>query len=145
MEMIDRLKEMLRHHEGLRLKPYRCPTGHWSVGWGHNLEAHSEPIPEEITLEQAEKYLEQDIKTAILDCATIRGFEDLDPVRQAVLIDLCFNMGIGALLKFRRMLLSIWCKQWGLAAVELLDSKYASQVGDRAQELATMMITGRWK
>ncbi len=138
-----KLKTLLKYHEGLWLKPYRCPKGYWTIGCGHNLEAHGEPIPDEITLEQAEKYLEQDLKNAIADCARIEGFAELDQVRQAVLIDMCF-MGIGKLLGFHRMLTAISAKKFGIAAIELLDSDYAIEVGNRAKELAAMMLTGMW-
>ncbi len=141
---IDKLKAMLKRHEGLYLKPYVCPTGHNTVGWGHNLDAHGEPIPAEITIAQAECYLDQDIKQAIVDCARIPAFADLDPVRQAVLIDMAFNMGIGALLEFKRMLAAVAVWQYGVAAVEIMNSKYCEQVGDRARELAAMMLTGLW-
>jgi len=54
-----KLRKMLIRHEGLRLRPYKCTSGRWTVGYGHNLESHGEAIPESITIEQAEKYLDQ--------------------------------------------------------------------------------------
>ncbi len=142
--MIEKLKEMLRRHEGLRLTPYLCSASHRTIGYGHNLDAHGEEIPESITLEQAEQYLDQDIRDAIRSCAShIPDFARLDPIRQAVLIDMAF-MGIGSLMEFKRMLAAIHLKQWGVAAVELLSSDYARTVKGRARELALMLLTGQW-
>ncbi len=39
-EVKDALRQSIQDHEGFRDRPYRCPAGHWTVGWGHNLEAH---------------------------------------------------------------------------------------------------------
>jgi lysozyme len=144
--VIEKLKAMLRRHEGLRLVPYFCSANHHTVGYGHNLDAHHEPIPYEISYEQAEAYLDTDIKDAIRDCAiSIPIFSHLDPMRQAVLVDLAFNMGIGSLLGFKKMLAHIGFGEWVLAGVELLDSKYAKQVKGRADELAAMLVTGQWQ
>lgn len=137
--------ELIKRHEGLRLTPYKCPTGHWTVGYGHNLEVHGEPIPDEISRERAEQYLMQDIVNARHDLeSNFSWYGNLSDARRAALIDLCFNMGIGALLGFKRML--EWLRQgfYGQAKIELLDSRYARQVGGRAREIAQMIETGNW-
>ena len=43
---LDRLKAMLRTDEGTRLRRYRCPAGHWTIGYGWNIDAN--PLPPEI-------------------------------------------------------------------------------------------------
>lgn len=143
--MIENVKDMIKRHEGLRLEPYKCPAGHWTVGYGHNLEVHGEPIPERITIDQAEEYLNEDIADATRDCKQrIACFNELDEVRQAVLIDMCFNMGIWGLLTFKRMLKWVSKAFWGQATIEMLNSKWAEQVGHRAVTLANMMGSGEW-
>ena len=69
-------------------------------------------------------------------------FKDLDrhlaiwrsyPIEaQYVFIDLCFNLGIHTLLSFRKTLAFCELGEWEKAAAELLNSKYARQVGRRA-------------
>ena len=139
------VRNLLKKHEGLMLRPYKCPAGHWSIGYGHNLEAHGEFLPESITEEEAEEYLTKDIEKAIDDCQMqIPDFEGYDSVRKAVLIDMCYNMGVWKLIKFVRMLKAMHQYDWQRAADELLDSKYARQVGSRSKENAQMLITGLW-
>jgi lysozyme len=102
------LREMLKLHEGLRLKPYKCTAGRWTIGYGHNLEANKEAIPGSITLEQAERYLDQDIATAEAGCRQrFPFFNALDEVRQAVLIDMCFNLGLNGLAGFKNTLAEV--------------------------------------
>jgi len=63
-------------------------------------------------------------------------------VRQRVLLDMAFNLGISGLLKFKRTLKAIRAKQYEKAAEMMLDSRWATQVGQRAKRLSKMMATG---
>jgi len=136
----DRLRDMLKTHEGLRLKPYRCPAGKITIGYGRNLEDRG------ITTEEAEQMLENDI-TSITQSLyeEIPFFYQLDPVRQSVLIDMAFNLGIGGLLGFRNTLRMIDAGDWEKAAQNMMDSKWARQVKGRALRLSEMIRTGKYK
>jgi lysozyme len=72
-------------------------------------------------------------------------FNDMDEVRQRVLIDMAYNLGIAGLKKFRRMLAALERRDYEEAAKELLDSRYADQVKGRAVRNARMMETGEWE
>ena len=139
MTSIDRdaLRQQLIHHEGLRLKAYRDSVGILTIGIGRNLEDRG------ITEAEARYLLDNDINACINDLLTFAWFPDLDPVRQRVFVDLCFNLGVKRLREFTKMLDAAEHKDWTKAAAELLDSKYAEQVGQRAQTLAAMLVTGR--
>ena len=144
-ESYVKLREMIKNHEGLKLKPYECTAGRWTIGYGHNLDAHKETPPLSITQAQAEQYLDQDISTADCDCVMrLPYFTYLDEVRKAVLIDMCFNLGINGLLGFKKTNAAIMAKDYYTAAAEMLDSKWATQVGIRARRLSRMMIYGVW-
>ena len=144
-ESAAKLREMLKLHEGLRLKPYQCIAGRWTIGYGHNLEAHGKTNPESITLEEAERLLDEDIRTAENQCMMrMPYFATLDDVRQAVLIDMCFNLGINGLIGFRKTLAAVETRQYTRAAVEMVDSKWAAQVKGRANRLSNMMAYGKW-
>jgi lysozyme len=137
--------DLIRKNEGLQLTPYKCPTGHWSIGYGHNLEARGEKVPESITLEKAESFLKTDLQECQVNCGLrIPDFKGYDEVRQAVLLDMCYNMGIEGLCQFHHMLSAMHVRHWIDAAAELLDSPYASQVGKRAKCNARMLIDGQW-
>ena len=133
----DALRQQLIHHEGLRLKAYRDSVGILTIGIGRNLEDRG------ITEAEARYLLDNDINACINDLLTFAWFPDLDPVRQRVFVDLCFNLGVKRLREFTKMLDAAARQDWPLAARELLDSRYAEQVGQRAQTLAAMLVTGR--
>jgi lysozyme len=71
--------------------------------------------------------------------SSLPEFDSLSESRQQVLIDMAFNMGTHGLLGFQRMLSAIKEGDFDNAAEEMLDSRWASQVGDRAKRLARMM------
>ena len=141
----QKLRKMIKFHEGLRLKPYQCTAGYWTVGYGHNLAAHGEVIPPSITPEQAEHYLDQDMATAEAQChQRFPFFNTLDEVRQAVLIDMCFNLGINGLAGFKNTLAAVAAGNYTSAGANMVSSKWATQVKWRATRLSRMMAYGKW-
>ncbi len=136
---MNQLEQMLTRHEGKRSKIYRDSLGILSAGIGRNMEGVG-LFPDEIQL-----MLENDIKRARTDLvAAFTWFPKLDEVRQAALIDMCFA-GIGTLLGFKNMISAFAAKDYESAAAELMNSRYATQVGSRAKELAQMIKTGEWQ
>ena len=134
---MSRLRDQLVRHEGLRLKPYRCSAGKLTIGVGRNIEEVG------ITEAEAMLLLANDIIRVIEELESrIPVFTQLDEVRRRVLIDMCFNLGINRLLQFRRMLAALETGDWARAAAEMMDSKWARQVGSRALRLQRMMETG---
>lgn len=130
------LRSQLERHEGLRLKPYRDTVGKLTVGYGRNLDDVG------ITPEEAELMLDNDISTVERQLETVDEYQALDPVRQAVLANLCFNVGFKGIIGFKRMWRALAKRDYAGAAAEMLDSKWANQVGQRATELARIMRTG---
>ncbi|OJT01555.1 glycoside hydrolase family protein [Marinobacter nauticus] len=130
------LKSQLERHEGLRLKPYRDTVGKLTVGYGRNLDDVG------ITPEEAELMLDNDIDAAEKHLLTVDEYNGLDPIRQAVICNMCFNLGFYGLMAFRKMWKAIARKDYTEASKQMLDSRWARQVGYRAQELAEIMRTG---
>jgi lysozyme len=134
---LHRLQKQLIRHEALRLKPYRCSAGKLTIGIGRNLDDVG------ITAEEAYFLLGNDISRVIAELdRNLPIFSSLDEIRKRVLIDMGFNLGISRLMKFRRMLAALEQSDFQKAAVEMMDSKWASQVGSRAERLKHMMNTG---
>ena len=137
--LLERIKEQLVRHEGLRLKPYRCPAGKLTIGYGRNLDDNG--------ISKAEAYvlLENDIQNCerqLLD-EIPEIYNGLDEVRKSVLLNMCFNLGIGGLLSFNNTLAFVKAGDWERAANNMLVSKWAKQVGRRAIELSEMMRKGQ--
>ncbi|MFH2074491.1 MAG: lysozyme, partial [Pseudomonadota bacterium] len=69
-------------------------------------------------------------------------FGEFSATRQAELIDWMFNLGIGTVLTFKKALAAILDGDWDLAAAEMQDSLWFSQVGNRGPEIVGMVRTG---
>ena len=134
----EKLKEQLIRDEGLKLKPYRCTADKLTIGVGRNLEDVG------ISEDEAMYMLGNDIMNveAILD-RTFKWFNNLDSVRQDVLINMAFNMGIAKFLGFKRTIAYIEKGEYEEASVEMLNSLWAKQVGDRALRLSKQIREGR--
>lgn len=136
----------LKKHEGFRVKPYFCTAGKITIGYGHNCEASDTPVTlvrGRITNELAEQLLCEDTDNAIKDArAVVPFFEELAVTRQAVLIDMAFNLGRKRLSKFRNMLANLRDGHYEGTAFEMMDSTWATQVGARANFLAKKMEDG---
>ena len=131
------LIRQIRLHEGERLKPYRCSAGKLTIGVGRNLDDRG------ITREESAMLLDNDIR--LLEVELYRALpwaSALDDVRQRVLLDMAFNLGLPGLLQFKRTLEAIRTGQYQQAATMMLDSLWARQVGQRAERLSRMMATG---
>jgi lysozyme len=75
---------------------------------------------------------------------TFDWFDDLGEARGDAMVDICFNLGLPRLLKFKKALAAMDAKDYKLAAIEFLDSRWAEQVGQRAIELSLMIETGEY-
>ena len=129
-----RLRNTLIRHEGLKLTPYKCTAGKWTLGVGRNIEDRG------ISKVTAMQMLDEDIELCLNELIErLDYFETLPTEVQETLVNLCFNMGISRLMKFQLMLGAIQAGQYELAAKELLDSRYARQVGKRSEELADIL------
>jgi lysozyme len=134
----ERIKEQLVRHEGLRLKPYRCPAGKLTIGVGRNLDDNG------ISTSEAYELLSNDIcncEEQLLD-EIPEIYNALDEVRKSVLLNMCFNLGIKGLLEFKNTLAFIGAGDWERAANGMLASRWAKQVGRRAIELSELMRKG---
>lgn len=131
------LREQLIRHEGLRLKPYTDTVGKLTIGIGRNLTDRG------ISREEAELLLDNDLASVVtaLELA-FSWWLSLDDVRQRVLADMAFNLGVGGLLKFKNTLAAVKEGRWDDAADGMLASRWAAQVGARASRLSRMMRTG---
>lgn len=137
------LKDQLLRHEGLRLRPYICPAGALTIGIGRNLSDKG------ITEAEAMAMLETDIAGARVDVEFLLdkfGIErwKLSQARQDALANMAFNIGRASLAGFKRMFTAILAEDFDVAAAEMLDSKYARDVGDRAVELSIQLCSGQW-
>ena len=152
----DIIKRLILH-EGVRLKPYRCSKNKLTIGVGRNLQdnplsieekefLHRADVTNGITKEEALYLLKNDIKKHLTEChKNIPFFYELSDERQYALLDMCFNLGIRGLLKFKKMLYCLSIGDCKGASKECLNSQYAKEVGIRAVRIARLLQDDEWR
>jgi lysozyme len=143
METLDRdkLTKQLVGEEDIKLSAYQDIEGFWTIAIGHLIDARKGG---KITLDTAYYILNKDIdeKCADLD-KYIPWWRNENEVRQRVMVDLCFNLGVGGLLGFHNTLAHWQRGEYDEATLSLLDSKVAKEENvNRYQKLAQMLKTG---
>lgn len=137
MDLHDEIKAQLMKHEGLRLKPYQCTAGKWTIGVGRNIEDRG------ITEAEAMHLLDNDIDECQEELDRIIPWWIEKPAYvQLVLINMIFNLGATRLLGFKKFLKAVEENNFDLASTEMLDSRWAEQVGQRSIELSEFMKNG---
>jgi lysozyme len=138
--MITNITGQLLRDEGTRQFPYTDTKGTIAIGIGRNLTR------EGVSEDEISLMLSNDIaKATRLLTDNLPWFSNIEPVRQGVLINMIFNMGLAGLLGFHKALTDMQNGMWELAALEILTSTWATQVGPRAQRLAEQLKTGVWQ
>lgn len=133
----QKLKGLLTQHETYKQFPYTDLTGHLTVGIGRNLSDRG------ISITEAGYLLDDDIGYFYGKlCHHLNFFNRLNESRQIALIDMCFNVGLQSFLNFTQMILALEAGDYDRAADEMLKSKWAKQVGERASYLANIMQSG---
>ncbi len=136
---MNRLRDMIKRHEGVETHCYKDHLGLETIGVGRCIAEGSLGLSDD----EIDYLLDNDIVRCIKELTkSLPWFSLLDEVRKEALIDLCFNLGLTRLLGFKKALAAIEVSDWDTAKVELLDSRWATQVGNRAQEIAEMIRTG---
>jgi lysozyme len=136
------LKQQLIREEGAESCAYQDSLGYWTIGVGRLIDSRKGGG---LSNEEIDMLLDNDIKRnyeAVLKA--LPWIEKLSDQRQAVLIEMAFQMGVSGLLQFKRTLGSIEDGQYGEAAVEMLDSLWAQQTPERAKRLSKQMESGEW-
>jgi len=152
--------EKLIAHEGLKLHVYQDTLGIDTIGIGRNLEDRGITKEEldnldiptidhvyEYGITEADAVYLANNDVQIVEEELVRAHpcvDRLDSVRQLILMDMAFNMGVPRLCKFVKMWNAIHEEDYPTAAKEMLDSRWANQVKSRSTILANAMHNGEF-
>jgi len=141
----DKLMEELIKDEGYKYEIYLDHLGYPTFGVGHLVletdEEHGQPVGTPVSEERIKECLSHDIDVV---CSELDmkdpWWRNLSDNRQRVVANMCFNLGHPRLSKFKKFIGAMQISDWETAAVEMMDSKWAGQVGDRAVRLRDRVL-----
>jgi lysozyme len=141
---IDKLREELKLDEGCKYEIYLDHLGLPTFGIGHLVTEWDEEYEKEVGTEVSEERVNNcfvaDIYGTIKDCKILySNFDELPGQVQLILGNMMFNLGRPRLSKFVKFREAINKKDWQEAKIQMLDSKWAKQVPNRANRLSERM------
>ena len=143
----DELMKELIADEGFEYEIYLDHLDHHTLGVGHLItekdEEYGQKAGTPISEQRIRECLDQDIATVCEELDTKESWwRNLNDNRQRVMANMCFNLGYPRLSSFKRFLAAMNTSQWETAAEEMMDSKWATQVGNRALRLKNRVLIG---
>jgi lysozyme len=131
--IIDGAVTQLEIDEGFRATPYLDTVGVPTFGHGLTYITQSESL-DIVASRLQDLYWRLEVNHP--------WFTKLNAKRKSVILNMAYNLGYKGLLGFKKMIRNIELGDYVTASVEMLDSKWASQVGERALRLARIMREG---
>ena len=132
----DSIIKDLKRDEGFRSKPYKDTVGKLTIGYGRNLDDVG------ISKREALELLRYDVFVANRELLSFPWYDGLTSCRKRALLNMMYNLGFTRFNKFKKMIKAFKVGDYPLAADEALDSKWATQVGARAERIANLIRGG---
>ena len=139
-ELIEKVKEDLVRHEGYVTEIYLDTEHLPTFGIGHLVTEqdieYGWPVGTPVTDERILQVFHDDVEVSYTDaCTLFLNFSSLPENVQRVCINMAFNLGLPRLRGFKKFLKAMEEGDFQTASVEMMDSRWATQVGDRAKRL----------
>ena len=143
---IEELRDQLKIDEGVKYEIYNDHLGYATFGIGHLIvegdEEHGKPVGTAVSEERVNAIFEEYVQKYISESKKVfPNLDDLPETAQQVIVNMCFNMGAPRLSQFKKFIAGVNKGDWPTAAIEMMDSRWANQVGDRATRLRNRILT----
>ena len=139
---MDDLLSCMNTDEGFKPYAYQDSLGYWTVAFGKCIDKRAGCG---LTREEGLYLLKNELALCKEQLEHFYWYTAMEPVRQEVLIELCYNIGLPKLLKFKDMIGFLQQHDYKSAATAMLCSEWHRQVGDtRANNMAQRLVTGSY-
>ncbi len=137
---VDKLREQLKIDEGVKYEVYNDHLGYPTFGIGHLVteqdQEYGKPVGTPVSEERVNAVFDNDVAIYMSEAKKVfPNLEQLPEEAQQVIVNMTFNMGAPRLAKFKKFIAGVNAGDWNTAAVEMMDSRWAKQVGNRAERL----------
>ena len=141
---LDQLREELDQDEGCVYEVNLDHLGYPTFGIGHLItnrdREHDWSVGTDVDESRVKEAFEDDVQNVLSDCEKLYvQWEHLPEEVQLVVANMMFNMGYTRLSKFKGMKRGVDARDWNAAADEMVDSRWYTQVTNRADRLGKRM------
>ena len=133
-----KLVNQLKQDEGFRSHLYKCTAGKDTIGYGLNIEAG-------ITKEEAALILEHRVHKLHETLSQYDWYKNLDDTRKTAIINMAYQLGVGGMLKFKKMIAALELREWTEAAAQMMDSRWFKQTESRVRRVMHIIETGQYR
>ena len=132
--MTSELLEAVKLSEGFRDRVYKCTEGYYTIGYGFAIKdlIMDEDIAEMILRRKLDSLIDKADKKFIF-------LKNLPVVVRDVIYEMCYQMGVTGVSKFKKTLAYLENNEFKMAAKEMLDSRWARQTPNRAKKLSEIV------
>ena len=132
--MTTELLDAVKLSEGFRDKVYKCTEGVDTIGYGFAIKdlVMDEDIAEMILRRKLDALIDRVNKT-------FDFVKDMPEAGQDVIYEMCYQLGVSGVSKFKKTLAYLENKEYRMAAAEMLDSKWHRQTPNRSQRLSDII------
>ena len=144
---MSKLIDLVKLHEGVVKHAYTDSRSYWTIGCGRLID---ERLGGGLSDDEIDYLLKNDLDRCEAEAVTYPFYEKMNDARKAVIISMLFNLGRPNFDKFQNFQAALLVGDYDLAANEMVRgsnggrSRWAEQVGKRADELSEMMRSGEW-
>jgi lysozyme len=150
---LDLALKLVKEAEGFEPHEYRCTAKKLTQGYGRNLEVHplsddeKEELNEDgsVSEDVARKWAIKELKECEAKLSQNIIYNNQSPIRKAVLLDMCFNIGYAGLMKFKKMWFALGNKDYPEASRQAKDSAWYVQVGNRGKRNVEIIASNQIK
>ena len=136
----EQLRDTLKVDEGVKYEIYNDHLGYPTFGIGHLIvesdNEYGQPVGTGIHVDRVNEAFDKDVSVMVDEAKKLfPDLEDLPEEAQQVIVNMTFNMGRPRLSQFKKFIAGVNAGDWEKAAIEMMDSRWAKQVGSRAERL----------
>ena len=140
----DRLREEIAEDEGCKYEIYLDHLGLPTTGIGHLIteadEEHGKPVGTVVEQERVKQLFNLDMAVTVDECKVLYpDFDELPEECQHIIANMMFNMGRPRLSKFKDMKAAVDARDFNAAGAAMIDSRWYTQVPNRARRLVDRM------
>jgi lysozyme len=139
---VSNVAQLIELHEDRVPSAYQDSLGYWTIGVGHLIDARKGGKLPDVIIDALYAYDLNEKRVELQ--AALPWLSTVDAARQAVLLDMAFNLGVPGLMKWPMFLGQVKSGEYGAAANNMRASLWAKQVKTRAVRDALIMETGQW-
>lgn len=138
---LRRTANRIKRNEGFKNKAYKDQLGNLTIGYGHLINSNdSFKLNIRYSKKTLSEVFKKDLNKAISDFKKNYKIKNIPGNAQEAIIEMIFQLGIRAVLGFKKFNIHIYNQEYFLASFEMIKSRWYSQTPKRVARLINLLL-----